>query len=173
MAHCHELIAIANVDDLSESSCAEAALRFVALSALTLSLFLFPCFETPAWAQSVSGVRGFDGSVAPLFNLVGPGNLYLDNQGTQGYLYTPGQNFESYSFRNPTTGQAWSGAVMTLGPQLSIGLIRVPTKLALRSCCLARHDKRPRYRRFSRPSSTKFHSHTRGLGRSACGESKG
>src|SRR5829696_1398654 len=77
-----------------------------------------------AFAQSVSGVRSFDGGVAPLFNLVGPGNLYLDNQGTQGYLYTPGQNFESYSFRNPTTGQAWSGAVMTLGPQLSIGLIQ-------------------------------------------------
>src|SRR5919112_1716951 len=76
------------------------------------------------WAQSVSGVRSFDGGVAPLFSLVGPGNLYLDNQGTQGYLYTPGQNFESYSFRNPTTGQAWSGALMTLGPQLSIGLIQ-------------------------------------------------
>jgi hypothetical protein len=77
-----------------------------------------------ASAQSVSGVRSFDGGVAPLFGLVGPGNLYLDNQGTQGYLYTPGQNFQSYSFRNPTTGQAWSGAVMTLGPQLSIGLIQ-------------------------------------------------
>ena len=76
------------------------------------------------WAQSVAGVRSFDGGVAPLFGLVGPGNLYLDNQGTQGYLYTPGQNFESYNFRNPTTGQAWSGAVMTLGPQLSIGLIQ-------------------------------------------------
>jgi hypothetical protein len=76
------------------------------------------------WAQSVSGVRSFDGGVGPLFNLVGPGNLYLDSQGTQGYLYTPGQNFQSYSFRNPTTGQAWSGAVMTLGPQLSIGLIQ-------------------------------------------------
>jgi hypothetical protein len=77
-----------------------------------------------AWGQSVSGVRSFDGGVGPLFNLVGPGNLYLDNQGTQGYLYTPGSNFESFSFRNPTTGQAWSGAVMTLGPQLSIGLIQ-------------------------------------------------
>ncbi len=77
-----------------------------------------------AWAQSVSGVRSFDGGVGPLFGLVGPGNLYLDNQGTQGYLYTPGQNFESYSFRNPTTGQAWSGAVMTMGPRLSIGLIQ-------------------------------------------------
>jgi hypothetical protein len=77
-----------------------------------------------AWGQSVSGVRSFDGGVAPLFSLVGPGNLYLDNQGTQGYLYTPGNNFESFNFRNPTTGQAWSGAVMTLGPQLSIGLIQ-------------------------------------------------
>lgn len=80
--------------------------------------------ESPAWAQSVSGVRSFDGGVGPLFNLVGPGNLYLDNHGTQGYLYTPGANFESFNFRNPTTGQAWSGAVMTLGPQLTIGLIQ-------------------------------------------------
>lgn len=124
MAHCHELSAIAKVDNLSGRSCSESARRFVALSALALSLFLFPCFQSSAWAQSVSGVRGFDGGVAPLFSLVGPGNLYLDSQGTQGYLYTPGQNFESYSFRNPTTGQAWSGAVMTLGPQLSIGLIQ-------------------------------------------------
>lgn len=77
-----------------------------------------------AWGQTVSGIRSFDGGVAPLFNLVGPGSLYLDNQGTQGNIYTPGSNFESYSFRNPTTGQAWSGAVMTLGPQLSIGLIQ-------------------------------------------------
>jgi len=77
-----------------------------------------------AWGQTVSGVRSFDGGVGPLFNLVGPGNLYLDNQGTQGYLYTPGTNFESYNFRNPTSGQAWSGALMTLGPQLSIGLIQ-------------------------------------------------
>jgi hypothetical protein len=54
----------------------------------------------------------------------GGGSLYTDNQGTQGFLYTPGQNFQSYNFRNPTTGQAWSGAVMTFGPQLSIGLIQ-------------------------------------------------
>ena len=80
--------------------------------------------EPSVWAQSVSSVRSFDGGVAPLFNLTGPGNLYIDGQGTQGYLYTPGQNFESFSFRNPTTGQAWSGAVTTLGPQLSIGLIQ-------------------------------------------------
>lgn len=78
----------------------------------------------PVRAQTISSVRSFDGGVAPLFNLTGPGNLYIDSQGTQGYLYTPGQNFQSYSFRNPTTGQAWSGAVMTLGPQLSIGLIQ-------------------------------------------------
>lgn len=76
-----------------------------------------------AWAQSVSGVRAFGGGVAPLARMPG-GNLYNDNQGTQGFMYTPGQNFESYSFRNPTTGQAWSGAVGTLGPQLSIGLIQ-------------------------------------------------
>lgn len=78
----------------------------------------------PALAQSVSGVRSFDGGVGPLFSLVGPGNLYLDGQGTQGYLYKPGGNMQTYSFRNPTTGQAWSGAVMTFGPQLSIGLIQ-------------------------------------------------
>lgn len=78
----------------------------------------------PASAQSVSGVRSFDGGVGPLFNLTGPGSLYLDGQGTQGYLYQPGGNMQTYSFRNPTTGQAWSGAVMTFGPQLSIGLIQ-------------------------------------------------
>lgn len=81
---------------------------------------------TPVFAQSLSStssVRSFDGGVAPLFKLPG-GSLYIDNQGTQGFLYTPGQNFESYSFRNPTTGQAWSGAAMTFGPQLSIGLIQ-------------------------------------------------
>jgi hypothetical protein len=80
--------------------------------------------EQPSSAQSVSGVRGFDGGVAPLFSLVGPGSLYIDNQGTQGFIINPGNNFESFSFRNPTTGLAWSGAVMTLGPQLSIGLIQ-------------------------------------------------
>jgi len=96
-----------------------AALSMVALLLLTL-----PSLDSRVWGQSVSSVRSFDGGVAPLFNLTGPGNLYLDNQGTQGFLYNPGNNFESYSFRNPTTGQAWSGAVMTLGPQLSIGLIQ-------------------------------------------------
>jgi len=79
--------------------------------------------DSLVWAQSVSGVRAFGGGVAPLTRMPG-GSLYNDNQGTQGFLYTPGQNFETYSFRNPTTGQAWSGAVGTLGPQLSIGLIQ-------------------------------------------------
>src|SRR5688572_28671215 len=91
----------------------------------TAALLLFWCALTPpASAQTISSVRSFDGGVAPLFSLTGPGSLYLDNQGTQGFLYNPGNNFQSYSFRNPTTGRAWSGAVMTLGPQLSIGLIQ-------------------------------------------------
>jgi hypothetical protein len=87
---------------------------------VVLSIFA----ASPVLGQTVSGVRGFDGGVAPLFSLVGPGNLYLDNQGTQGYIYNFGNNFQSFSFRNPTTSQAWSGALTTLGPQLSIGLIQ-------------------------------------------------
>lgn len=94
------------------------------IAALALFLSSLPPWDAPLLAQSVSSVRSFDGGVAPLFNLTGPGNLYLDNQGTQGFLYNPGNNFQTFSFRNPTTGQAWSGAVMTLGPQLSIGLIQ-------------------------------------------------
>ena len=76
-------------------------------------------------AQSTGriGVRSFAGGVSPLFKFAG-GTLYIDNQGTQGFLYTPALNFQSFNFRNPTTGQAWSGAVMTFGPQLSIGLIQ-------------------------------------------------
>ena len=89
-----------------------------------LLLFAFPSLSSQAWGQSISSVRSFDGGVAPLFRAPGLGSLYLDNQGTQGFLYNPGNNFESYSFRNPTTGQAWSGALTTLGPQLSIGLIQ-------------------------------------------------
>ncbi len=94
------------------------------LSVLALLLFTLSPLDSRVWGESVSSVRSFDGGVAPLFNLTGIGNLYIDNQGTQGYMYAPGNNFESYSFRNPTTGQAWSGAVTTLGPQLSIGLIQ-------------------------------------------------
>ena len=95
-----------------------------ALSVLALLLFAIPSWNSQAWGQTISSVRSFDGGVAPLFKLPGPGSLYLDNQGTQGFLYNPGNNFQSFSFRNPTTGQAWSGAVTTLGPQLSIGLIQ-------------------------------------------------
>lgn len=93
---------------------------------LALLAVAMPYADGPAQAQSTSGassVRSFGGGVAPLFKFSG-GNLYIDNQGTQGFLYTPGQHFQSYNFRNPTTGQAWSGAVMTFGPQLSIGLIQ-------------------------------------------------
>ena len=95
-----------------------------ALSVLALLLFTLPSWDSRVWGQTISSVRSFDGGVTPLFTLPGPGNLYIDNQGTQGFLYTPGNNFESFSFRNPTTGQAWSGAINTLGPQLSIGLIQ-------------------------------------------------
>ena len=94
------------------------------LSVLVLLVFTFPALESQTWGQSISSVRSFNGGVAPLFSLSGQGNLYIDNQGTQGFLYNPGNNFQSYSFRNPTTGQAWSGALTTLGPQLSIGLIQ-------------------------------------------------
>jgi len=80
--------------------------------------------NSPAWGQNVSGIRGFNGGVAPLFSFFGPGNYYIDTSGTQGYLYNFGNNFESFSFRNPATGQAWSGGIMTLGPQLTIGLIQ-------------------------------------------------
>lgn len=73
--------------------------------------------------STASAVRSFDGGLGNLFRFSG-GSLYTDRQGTQGFLYFPGQNFQTYNFRNPTTGQAWSGAVMTFGPQLSIGLIQ-------------------------------------------------
>jgi len=104
--------------------CHELLSRRSIWTAATCLLVMCMSGWAPAWGQTVSGVRGFDGGVAPLFSLVGPGSLYIDNQGTQGYIYNPGNNFQSFSFRNPTTGQAWSGAVMTLGPQLSIGLIQ-------------------------------------------------
>jgi hypothetical protein len=104
--------------------CHELPIRRCAGILIIAAVLMLYAMATPASAQSVSGIRGFDGGVAPLFSLVGPGSLYIDNQGTQGFLINPGNNFQSYSFRNPTTGQAWSGAVMTLGPQLSIGLIQ-------------------------------------------------
>ena len=95
-----------------------------ALATVILFLFSLPSLNSQAWGQSTSSVRSFDGGVAPLFKMPGIGSLYVDNQGTQGFLYNPGNNFQSFSFRNPTTGQAWSGAVTTFGPQLSIGLIQ-------------------------------------------------
>ena len=101
-----------------------ASVLSVALSVLALLLFALSPLNSQAWGQTISSVRSFNGGVTPLFSLSGPGNLYIDNQGTQGFMYAPGNNFESYSFRNPTTGQAWSGALTTLGPQLSIGLIQ-------------------------------------------------
>ncbi len=109
MGRCHEILA--------------GGRGRVLLSAAAVGL-AYALVGSTVWGQTVSSVRSFNGGVAPLFNLTGPGNLYIDNQGTQGFLYTPGSNFESFSFRNPATGQAWSGAVMTLGPQLSIGLIQ-------------------------------------------------
>ena len=110
------------------------ALRPTSGIRLVMVLFVL-CSASSAAAQSVSGVRGFNGGVAPLFSLVGPGFMYIDNQGTQGYIYTPGNNFESYSFNSPATGQAWSGAVMTLGPQLAIGLIQGANQVGSGASC--------------------------------------
>ncbi|HEU4504517.1 MAG TPA: hypothetical protein VFR79_06780, partial [Nitrospira sp.] len=104
--------------------CHEFPARCVTVLLVTGMLWFLCGLEQYALAQTVSSVRGFDGGVAPLFSLTGPGSLYLDNLGTQGFLYNPGNNFQSYSFQNPSTGQYWSGAVMTLGPRLSIGLIQ-------------------------------------------------
>lgn len=106
------------------SICHEFPARSVTVLVVTGMLWFLCGLEQSALAQTVSSVRGFDGGVAPLFSLTGPGSLYLDNLGTQGFLYNPGNNFQSYSFQNPSTGQHWSGAVMTLGPRLSIGLIQ-------------------------------------------------
>ena len=112
----------------------------IALCVLTLFLSALPPLILQAWGQStISSVRSFDGGVTPLFRLPGLGSLYIDNQGTQGFLYNPGNNFESFSFRNPTTGQAWSGAVTTLGPQLSIGLIQGANQVGSPPSFLALH----------------------------------
>ena len=94
-----------------------------ALAIVTAAVVAGCVWSPNAWSQT-SGVRGFGGGVGQVFGLPGPANLYIDNQGTQGFIYNFGNNFESFSFRNPSTGQAWSGAIMTLGPQLSIGLIQ-------------------------------------------------
>ncbi len=91
-------------------------------AALLLALGLFWGGEA-AWAQSVSGVRGMSGGVGDLFSLVGPGNLYTDSPNNVGYMYNFGNNFESFNFRL-ANGQAYSGGMMTLGPQLGVGLIQ-------------------------------------------------
>ncbi len=90
--------------------------------ALLLALGLLWSGEA-AWAQSVSGVRGFNGGVGALFSLTGPANLYTDSPNNVGYMYNFGNNFESFNFRL-ANGQAYSGGIMTLGPQLTIGLIQ-------------------------------------------------
>ena len=100
-----------------------SSLRGPVLMVAILAILAGSLRHAAAWAQT-TGVRGFGGGVGQLFSMPGPGNLYIDNQGTQGFIYNFGNNFESYSFRNPSTGQAWSGGIMTLGPQLSIGLIQ-------------------------------------------------
>lgn len=97
-----------------------AACRFGRALLLAAAVILS---NDPAWAQSVSGVRGFSGGTAALFSLTGPGSLYVDSQGNQGYMYSSGNNFESFNFRL-ANGQANIGGMMTLGPQLSVGLIQ-------------------------------------------------
>jgi hypothetical protein len=89
---------------------------------LTTVVACLACGGT-VWAQTVSGVRGLSGGTGALFSLTGPGTLYVDSQGNQGSMYTFGNNFESFNFRL-ANGQATIGGMMTLGPQLSIGLIQ-------------------------------------------------
>lgn len=125
MRTCHGLTAARFQGNRVKQTILPVSVLPAVLSMLALLLFALPPLTSQVWSQStISSVRSFDGGVAPLFDLPGIGSLYLDNQGTQGFLYNPGNNFQSFSFRNPTTGQAWSGAVMTLGPRLSIGLIQ-------------------------------------------------
>jgi len=124
MRLCHELSAMRFQGNRVLGIESMPVMCYRVIVVLFLFLFVLPSVDSRVWGQSISSVRSFDGGVTPLFTLPGPGSLYIDNQGTQGFLYTPGNNFESFSFRNPTTGQAWSGAVTTLGPQLSIGLIQ-------------------------------------------------
>lgn len=124
MRRCHRLTTI----EFRDHRVLKVRRRDTSFSAViagpALLLLTFVILTSPAWGQSITSVRSFDGGVAPLFRSPGIGSLYIDNQGTQGFLYNPGNNFQSFSFRNPTTGQAWSGAVNTLGPRLSIGLIQ-------------------------------------------------
>jgi len=83
-------------------------------------------FHAQAWGQTISGIRGVNGGVAALHSLPGPSSsLYIDNQGTQGFLSTPagtGGAFQSYIFKTPN-GPTWMNGITTLGPQLNPGLI--------------------------------------------------
>src|SRR5215831_4316236 len=83
-------------------------------------------FHAPAWGQAVSGIRGVNGGVAALHNLPGQtSSLYIDNQGTQGFLSNPagtGGAFQSYIFKTPN-GPTWMNSITTLGPRLNPGLI--------------------------------------------------
>ncbi len=89
---------------------------------ITLATVLLLLVNTNAWTQDVEGVRGISGGVAALHDLPGgPGSLFIDGQGTQGSLYNVG-TFESYNFRVPN-GPGWTGSMMTLGPQGTVGLI--------------------------------------------------
>lgn len=82
-------------------------------------------FNAPVWGQ-VSGIRGVNGGVAALYNLTGTtSSLYVDGQGTLGFLSNPagtGGAFQSYIFKTPN-GPTWIGSMTTLGPQLNPGLI--------------------------------------------------
>ena len=92
---------------------------------LSLSVVIV-LFHAPVWGQAVSGIRGVNGGVGALNNLPGStSSLYIDGQGTQGFLSNPagtGGAFESYLFKSPS-GSTWIGGIMTLGPRLSPGLI--------------------------------------------------
>jgi hypothetical protein len=83
-------------------------------------------FHAQVWGQAVSGVRGVNGGVGALHNLTGTtSSLYIDGQGTQGFLSNPagtGGAFESYIFKAPN-GPTWIGSMPTLGPRLNPGLI--------------------------------------------------
>ena len=83
-------------------------------------------FHAPVWGQAVSGVRGVNGGVGALNNLPGStSSLYIDGQGTQGFLSNPagaGGAFQSYLFKTPN-GPTWIGSMTTLGPQLNPGLV--------------------------------------------------
>jgi len=83
-------------------------------------------FNAPVWGQAVSGIRGVNGGVGALHNLTGSNSsLYVDGQGTQGFLSNPagtGGAFQSYIFKTPN-GQTWMGSMTTLGPQLNPGLV--------------------------------------------------